>query len=82
LIGMFTCPVCGYPELEEDPVDERGPHYEICRSCGFEPGYTDLSEYYSIGSWREKWIAEGMKFRDPPAPPGWDPLLQPQNLDR
>ena len=39
----FTCPVCGYPELEEPPRSPRtgGGSYEICPSCGFQFGVTD-----------------------------------------
>jgi hypothetical protein len=39
--GLWCCPVCGSPELEEPPYLEDGaPSFDIC-SCGFEFGYDD-----------------------------------------
>jgi hypothetical protein len=36
----YKCPVCGYPDLPEPPLDMS---YEICPSCGTEFGYTDFA---------------------------------------
>lgn len=84
----FVCPVCGYPDLENQPHDaEGGASDEICPSCGIQFGYSDEpmacggpdlppEEIYRL--WRQKWIAEGMiwdKGRSKP-PPNWDPQEQ------
>ena len=77
----FICPVCGYPDLEEQPrSDSTGGSYEICPSCGIQFGYSDEAggdkdarkELYR--RWREEWIKAGMtwdKGRTKP-PIGWD----------
>jgi hypothetical protein len=80
----YTCPVCGYPGLAEEPrSEEEGGSYEICSSCGFEFGYTDEDQGYTYESWRERWVAGGMPWRatgiEPP-PPGWDPQRQLNDL--
>jgi hypothetical protein len=75
----FTCPVCGYPDLSEQPRDESGGSYEICRSCGFEFGVTDDDRGYTYDAWRERWIALGMPWDSEgiePPPPNWDPCAQ------
>ena len=76
----FTCPVCGYPDLSEQPESpENGSSYEICSSCGFEFGVTDEDAGYTYESWRARWVANGMTWRatgiEPP-PEGWDPRAQ------
>lgn len=39
--GIFLCPVCGSPELDEPPYSADGePSFNIC-SCGFEFGFDD-----------------------------------------
>jgi hypothetical protein len=38
----FVCPVCGYPNLEQEPHGkETGASYEICPSCFFQFGFDD-----------------------------------------
>lgn len=79
-----TCPVCGYPELDEPPYYPGGTagallgSHEICPSCGYEFGYTDDDLGISHEEWRKRWIARGMPWRSSvrPPPPGWDPAAQ------
>jgi hypothetical protein len=76
------CPVCGYPDLYE-PVRSNagGGSNEICRSCGFEFGYTDDALHFSYEQWRKRWIEQGMPWSSvKPQPEGWDPRKQLQNL--
>ena len=78
---IFTCPVCGFPDLTEPP---RSPttsagSYEICPSCGFQFGVTDDDKGVSYLEWRANWIAKGMPWdssglEDPP--PDWNPSEQ------
>jgi rubredoxin len=80
----YSCPVCGYPELEESPYypsDQPGVllgSHEICPSCGYEFGYADDDLGISHEEWRKKWISTGMRWRSSvrPPPPGWDPVKQ------
>jgi hypothetical protein len=78
----FRCPVCGYLGLDEPPwTEESGASYEICPSCGFEFGVTDVDRGISYEQRRREWIAAGMRWwsRRPP-PPGWDPRAQLREL--
>jgi hypothetical protein len=79
-----TCPVCGYPSLEEPPRSPvtGGGSYEICPSCGFEFGVTDDDQGYSYESWRAKWIEGGMPWSSvgQPPPVDWDPGDQLRKL--
>ncbi len=71
----YTCLVCGYSELEENPFDGKQFHstHEICPSCGFHYGYDDLNgtaeypedydEFKIIQAYRRKWISNGMKWK-------------------
>jgi predicted RNA-binding Zn-ribbon protein involved in translation (DUF1610 family) len=78
----FRCPVCGYLGLDEAPwTEESGASYEICPSCGFEFGVTDVDRGISYEQRRREWIAAGMRWwsrRRPP--PGWDPRVQLREL--
>lgn len=75
----YICPVCGYPELEEDP--EYAGSFEICFSCGFQFRVTDDDKGYTYEQWRDKWIAEGMKWDSSnAAPTGWNPAEQLKNI--
>jgi hypothetical protein len=88
----LTCPVCGYPDLDEPAYYENGAGSDdICPSCGFQFGYSDDS--FGINDpetqtfhkqWREKWIAGGMKFKHPPSSGdkllNWDPVRQLLNI--
>lgn len=80
-----TCPVCGYPDLDEPPYRNTPKgglgSYEICPSCGFQFGYTDDATHVTHEQWRAQWIAGGMiwdKGRSTP-PPNWNPREQLQN---
>lgn len=79
-----TCPVCGYPSLEEPPRSPAtgGGSYEICRSCGFQFGVTDDDQGYSYAAWREKWIADGMPWSSvgEPPPADWSPHEALRNM--
>ena len=73
---LHECPCCGFLGSGEPPYDAAGvPSYETCRSCGLEFGVTDEIEY-GAAEWRRRWIEDGMPFRRPPSPPGWDPAAQ------
>ncbi len=74
----YTCPICGYPHIEDNPASFLG---NICPSCGFEFGYDDLDQGYTYQAWRQKWIEEGMRWQgfaeDGDAEPlDWDPSAQ------
>ena len=56
----YTCPVCGFPALEESSRSPSGGgSYEICASCGLEFGYSDDSEGFTYVSLRKEWMEEG-----------------------
>lgn len=80
----YTCPVCGYPNLDEPPrsTTSGGGSYEICPSCRFEFGVTDDDRGFTYEQWREKWVQEGMPWRgyDTPKPVNWDPVAQLRSL--
>lgn len=78
-VGPFTCPVCGYRELSEEPRPSGGGgSYEICPSCAFQFGFTDEAEGISDAHWRAQWLAQGMPWRAVgiPRPARWDPGAQ------
>ena len=85
----FVCPVCGYPDLDENPRGElTGGSYEICPSCGIQFGYNDEAggnpeaRAGAYEKWRKLWIESGMiwdKGRTEP-PPGWNPRRQLLNV--
>lgn len=54
---MYTCPVCDYDKLRENPSDQL---YEICPQCGTEFGYDDFNT--SHAELRQRWIAAGRVF--------------------
>jgi hypothetical protein len=66
-----TCPVCGYPDLEDAPAN-----YEICPSCGTEFGYTDIARAHS--ELRQRWLDAGAQWysRVTPKPQNWNPYEQ------
>ena len=49
----YTCPICGNPNLQDNPAKIT---YEICEGCGVEFGYEDPDTYPQI---KERWIAAG-----------------------
>lgn len=64
----FTCPVCGYPKLENIPwTEDLRPSWDICPSCGTHFGNNDfgtsLEEVYNRHiTLRKEWIKNGMKW--------------------
>lgn len=74
-----TCPVCGWPELQEPPRSPTGAaSFELCPCCGFEFGYDDDDQGVTYEQARARWIAGGMKWWSGtrPSPEDWDPLKQ------
>ncbi|MDQ3648866.1 MAG: hypothetical protein M3458_01040 [Acidobacteriota bacterium] len=67
----YTCPVCGYNQLEDAPAN-----HEICPSCGTEFGYHDFTR--SHVELRAQWLAKGAQWhsRIDPKPYGWNPYRQ------
>lgn len=51
----YTCPVCGYNELEEPPA-----RYEICPCCSTEFGNDDF--FNTHAELRQQWIAKGAQW--------------------
>jgi transcription elongation factor Elf1 len=73
----FTCPVCGFPSLEEPHVDPTGsPTYSICPCCGVHFGADDVDETHA--QLRQKWIDEGAEWwsMNEKAPDGWNAQAQ------
>jgi len=71
----YTCPVCGYNELEDPPN-----RFEICPSCGTEFGNDDY--FNTHAELRQQWITSGAKWWsdcDSP-PPDWSPVTQLLNI--
>ncbi len=83
---MYTCPVCGYPELEEPPYvgqpEDGLPSYDFCPSCSFQYGVSDYDTKISFEQWRQKWIKDGMVWDegDSEPPEGWNPKKQLLNI--
>jgi hypothetical protein len=86
----FTCPVCGYPDLEEEPHNaEGGGSHEICCSCDTHFGYDDVIS----GDWirrlerhrelRTAWIEKGMQWwsSGTARPLLWNPSNQLSDLE-
>jgi hypothetical protein len=76
---MNICPVCGYDDLFEPPrTPDGGGSLEICASCGFQFGVSDLDEGYTDESWRAEWIRQGTPWSSVgiPRPSAWDPVRQ------
>lgn len=78
----YPCTVCNYPELKDFPRKDTLGLYEICPSCGFQYGIADEARGSTPETWREKWIASGMKWQSlgRPQPNDWDPANQIQGL--
>lgn len=65
----YTCPVCGYPDLENPPEDHL-----ICPSCGTQFGYDDVGHSYA--ELRKMWVASGAEWFLARPPLAWNPWLQ------
>lgn len=79
MMPTFTCLVCGFDGLTEEPrPSSGGGSFEICPSCGFQFGVTDDDLGIMFEAWRQKWIDGGMVWdrRRSEPPPGWDPVAQ------
>jgi hypothetical protein len=79
----FICPVCGFPNLTEEPRHaDGGGSDEICPSCGFQFGYDDDDRGISFVDWRRDWIKRGMPWSsqgiEPPV--DWNPDIQLRNI--
>jgi hypothetical protein len=77
------CPACGWPHLHEAPRSAAGGgSYEICPSCGFQPGVTDDDEGQTPEGWRAAWIKKGMPWSSAGVhrPEGWNPGGQLQRF--
>jgi hypothetical protein len=82
---MHTCPVCGYPELEEPPRSPSGGgSYEICPSCGFQFGVDDDDKGITYDEWRVRWKEKGQAWssRGNVAPRGWNANSQLATLGK
>ncbi len=74
---MYTCPVCGYNELQYPPSN-----FTVCPSCYTEFGYDDATLTHE--DLRREWIGNGMPWMGmnvTPPPTGWNPYKQLANLD-
>ena len=81
----YICPVCGYPDLEEQPRGvTTGGSYEICPSCGFQFGVSDEDRGYTYERWSEEWIKKGQHWSSVGvAPPSeWNPNEQIKNISK
>ena len=83
----FVCPVCGFPQLLEEPWSDDAGSLEICPSCGTQFGYNDAAGGDAARRarvHRERriaWIAAGCPWAAPgPPPPGWDAATQLKRL--
>jgi len=73
---MAICPVCGYPDLEDNY------RFEYCPCCVFQFNVTDHDKGFTYEQWRKEWISKGMlgmgKGKSPPS--NWNPQKQLENL--
>jgi hypothetical protein len=67
----YHCPVCGYPDLVNPPID-----FNICPSCGTEFGYSDSGTTFQ--NLRINWIKRGAHWSSDVdnIPPNWNPYQQ------
>ncbi|QSX06690.1 hypothetical protein JYG23_04340 [Sedimentibacter sp. zth1] len=71
----YTCLVCNYDGLFEQPYTNGIASDEICPCCGFQYGYDDFDKKNStFEEWRNRWIEEGCKWysRSRKVPDKWD----------
>jgi hypothetical protein len=90
----FICPVCGYPDLDEAPLEYLEGnimHYSyykgastfcICPCCGTEFGYTDYEKTWD--KLRKEWIDSGYNWKHTttPEPSNWNPKEQLKNIEK
>ena len=79
----YTCPVCGFKGLEENPYNQRKePSYEICPCCGFEFGFDSAGSKESLIEYRQRWIKDGARwFIERLKPENWDLEAQLKNIE-
>jgi hypothetical protein len=86
-LGSTTCPICGWPSLEEPPFDEDNEGSdEICPSCGAHFGFDDEGLWGAplearFVELRQSWVRAGCPWwsKRLPPPSGWDPWEQLYN---
>ena len=80
----YTCPVCGFNGLEEDPYNQRNEaSYEICPCCGFEFGFDLADSKNLLIEYRRRWIKNGARwFIERLKPENWDLEAQLKNPDK
>lgn len=83
------CPVCGYPELTDEPYAQASGSLEICPSCGIQFGYDDAAGGDIHGririwrAWRIRWEQAGHIWWSSTEPPNdWNGRLQLDALVR
>ncbi|HCC06737.1 MAG TPA: hypothetical protein DEP72_01030 [Clostridiales bacterium] len=80
---MFICKICGYNKLETPQyTEESNPNFVICPCCGFESGYDDLDQGFTIEEYRKKWFREGCDWLNKEKKPKeWDIEKQLRNIN-
>ena len=70
----YTCPICGYDGLEDDPYQDT---FEICPCCGYEFGAGENFDKH-----RHDWLKNGAKWwaKDERKPKNWDLIKQLNNI--
>lgn len=71
----YTCPVCGFDELDDPAYDENNlPSFEICPCCRFQFGDDDdveinegifMQREETHTAYRMKWIDNGAEIFQP-----------------
>ena len=62
---MCICIVCGYNGLESPQYEsDNSPSFVVCSCCGFQAGFDDDDQGYTIESYRKKWIEQGAQWFD------------------
>lgn len=69
---MYTCPVCDWHGLEDDPLRAT---YDICPRCGTEFGYHDANR--SHAELRQEWLDAGAKWWANDTPDDGQPIPLP-----
>jgi len=87
-VNTNLCPVCGY-DLGFPACRGAAASHEYCPSCGIQFGYHDDCEGNDeharrkiYEDWRNRWIAQGMKWsiQELHPPEGWDPIEQLRSI--
>lgn len=76
------CSVCGFDGLTDPPYSKfSNPSFEICKCCGFQFGFDDMSEGKSYEEFRNSWIENNFEwFNEDKKPKNWDHKEQLKNL--